>query len=102
MRELLELLGLKAFCKTTGGKGLHVVTPLAKVKNSPDWPRAKKFAHDVCAAMAADDPERFVLNMARRNAPAASSSILCATTGWRRQWPRFLRALARTRWSRCL
>ena len=65
MRGVLELLGLTAFCKTTGGKGLHVVTPLAASKNNPDWTAAKTFAHDVCAAIARDDPKRFVLNMAK-------------------------------------
>jgi bifunctional non-homologous end joining protein LigD len=65
MREVLQLLGLAAFCKTTGGKGLHVVTPLAPAKNSPDWPAGKTFAHDVCAALVRDDPRRFVLNMAK-------------------------------------
>jgi bifunctional non-homologous end joining protein LigD len=66
VRDILDLLGLVAFCKTTGGKGLHIVTPLALTKDSPDWKAAKKFAHDVCAAIARDDPEHFVLNMAKK------------------------------------
>ena len=65
MREVLELLGLNSFCKTTGGKGLHVVTPLALAKDSPDWAEAKTFAHDVCAAIVRYEPGRFVLNMAK-------------------------------------
>ena len=65
MRDVLQLLGLNSFCKTTGGKGLHVVTPLALVKNSPMWPEAKTVARDVCAAIAHDDPNSFVLHMAK-------------------------------------
>jgi bifunctional non-homologous end joining protein LigD len=67
LRERLEALGLMSFCKTTGGKGLHVVTPLAKTKTKADldWKQAKAFAQGVCAQMAEDSPERYLLNMAK-------------------------------------
>ncbi|RAK57531.1 DNA ligase D [Phenylobacterium deserti] len=65
VKARLESLGLNAFCKTTGGKGLHVVTPLKDGKGKMDWPTAKKFAQDVCLAIAADQPDRYVVNMAK-------------------------------------
>ncbi|MDB5479893.1 MAG: uncharacterized protein JWO83_946 [Caulobacteraceae bacterium] len=65
IRDRLEDLGLVSFCKTTGGKGLHVVTPLKG--EGCDWPTAKAFAHDVCIAMAADAPERFLTTMAKKD-----------------------------------
>ena len=63
VRDRLEDLGLVSFCKTTGGKGLHVVTPLAKSKI--DWPTAKAFAREVCARMAADSPDRYLITMSK-------------------------------------
>ena len=65
VRDRLEELGLIAFCKTTGGKGLHVVTPLAPPKDELDWPTAKAFARTLCERMAADEPDRFVVNMSK-------------------------------------
>jgi len=63
----LEERGLAAFCKTTGGKGLHVVTPLAARRGrKATWAEAKDFARDLCAEMAADAPSRYVINMAKR------------------------------------
>jgi bifunctional non-homologous end joining protein LigD len=68
LRERLEALGLVCFCKTTGGKGLHVVTPLSPSRRSKlTWPEAKAFAHEVCIRMARDSPQRYVVNMAKRH-----------------------------------
>jgi bifunctional non-homologous end joining protein LigD len=65
VKARLESLGLVPFCKTTGGKGLHVVTPLKEGKGKTDWKTAKQFAQDVCLAIAADQPDRYVVNMAK-------------------------------------
>ncbi len=67
MRAVLEELGLVSFCKTTGGKGLHVVTPLAAMKNSKlTWPDAKGFAQAVCTFMAQHNPQRYLVNMSTK------------------------------------
>ena len=67
MRDRLEQLGLVSFCKTTGGKGLHVVTPL-KVKEGSDlgWNEAKAFAQAVCSHMANDSPGKYLINMSKK------------------------------------
>ena len=67
MRDRLAELGLVSFCKTTGGKGLHVVTPLSRPKKGQklDWPTAKQFARDVCSQMASDSPDRYLINMSK-------------------------------------
>ncbi|PXA92041.1 DNA ligase D [Caulobacter sp. D4A] len=63
MRDRLEELGLVSFCKTTGGKGLHVVTPLS---DKVAWDQAKAFAREVCARLAADDPGRYLITMSKK------------------------------------
>ncbi|MFN3856271.1 MAG: DNA ligase D [Caulobacter sp.] len=65
IRDRLDDLGLVSFCKTTGGKGLHVVTPLAREKSPPDWDAAKAFAREVCDRMASDSPDRFLIKMTK-------------------------------------
>ncbi|MBV8926645.1 MAG: DNA ligase D [Bradyrhizobium sp.] len=66
MRKYLADLGMESFCKTTGGKGLHVVVPLLQgARNKVSWPEAKAFAQGVCRLMANEDPDRYLLNMSK-------------------------------------
>jgi bifunctional non-homologous end joining protein LigD len=64
LRERLERLGLVAFLKTTGGKGLHVVTPLKRA--GVGWDAAKRFAETVCSDMANDSPQRYLVKMSKK------------------------------------
>jgi bifunctional non-homologous end joining protein LigD len=65
IRDRLKATGLESFCKTTGGKGLHVVTPLTAGKTAVQWPVAKNFAHIICAQMAHDSPGKYLDNMSK-------------------------------------
>jgi bifunctional non-homologous end joining protein LigD len=62
LRQRLEQVGLVPFCKTTGGKGLHVVVPLVQ---KADWAEAHAFTRSLCEAMAQVAPQRFTTNMAK-------------------------------------
>jgi bifunctional non-homologous end joining protein LigD len=65
IRERLAAVGLESFCKTTGGKGLHVVTPLTSGKRAVRWDAAKNFAHLICAQMAGDAPGKYLDTMSK-------------------------------------
>ena len=62
VRQRLGAIGLASFVKTTGGKGLHVVLPIAPVT---PWPAAKAFAKAFSEAMAADAPERYLTRISK-------------------------------------
>jgi bifunctional non-homologous end joining protein LigD len=67
LRERLQAVGLTGFCKTTGGKGLHVVTPLTYGKrDTATWAEAKTFARQICSDMATDSPDRYLINMSKQ------------------------------------
>ncbi len=67
IKERLAKVGLESFCKTTGGKGLHVVTPLTVGKDAIAWAAAKDFAHLICAQMAQDSPTKYLDTMAKKD-----------------------------------
>ena len=62
-KALLEELGFVTFLKTTGGKGLHIVTP---IQRTLDWEEAKGFAKMVADHLVSTIPQRFTSNMSKR------------------------------------
>ena len=62
MRLFLEELGLASFAMTTGGKGLHVVVPVAPRLG---WDAVKLFTQHIADHFAAVSPERFTSNMSK-------------------------------------
>jgi len=65
VRKLLQELGLESWVKTTGGKGLHVVVPLAAPR--PDWETAKEFSRHITRFMERLAPAQFTSKTGERN-----------------------------------
>ncbi|HWE76671.1 MAG TPA: DNA ligase D [Stellaceae bacterium] len=63
MRDYLAAMKIESFCKTTGGKGLHVVTPL---KRDVDWAELKAFTKKIASNFATAAPDRFTINPLKR------------------------------------
>jgi bifunctional non-homologous end joining protein LigD len=57
VKRRFEEMGLVAFVKTSGGKGLHVVAP---VKPKAEWPDVKAAMKALADGMAGDDPDKYV------------------------------------------
>jgi bifunctional non-homologous end joining protein LigD len=62
LRSLLAELRLKSFVKTTGGKGLHVVVPLAPKQ---PWAAVKDFARSIAEAMAQRAPREYTASLSK-------------------------------------
>ncbi|HEY4308438.1 MAG TPA: non-homologous end-joining DNA ligase [Pirellulales bacterium] len=62
VRLVLEELGLTTFLKTTGGKGLHVVVPIAA---RTEWDDAKTFCKLVADFIVHAAPNRFIATMSK-------------------------------------
>ncbi len=63
VRDRLKAVGLASFCRTTGGKGLHVVVPL---RPEVEWGAARAWCRRFGENMEADAPERYVASVPKR------------------------------------
>ncbi|MCG2578604.1 DNA ligase D [Dechloromonas sp. XY25] len=61
---LLDELGLAAYLKTSGGKGMHIVVPLAARQ---EWEPVKAFAKGIAQHLARHLPRQFVASMGPKN-----------------------------------
>ena len=62
VKDRLEDLGLSTFLKTTGGKGLHIVTPL---RPSADWEVAKRFCKSVAEMLVRYAPDKYLSSISK-------------------------------------
>jgi bifunctional non-homologous end joining protein LigD len=60
LRDRLKRAGLTGFCRTSGGKGLHVVTPLVP---GADWDNVRAWSRAFAEGMERDFPDRFVASV---------------------------------------
>ncbi|WLH43734.1 DNA ligase D [Pseudomonas beijingensis] len=61
---VLDELGLQAFLKTSGGKGMHVIVPLAR---NEGWDTIKAFAKAISQFLTRQMPERITATMGPKN-----------------------------------
>lgn len=64
VHAFLEQLGLRAFVKTSGGKGMHIVVPLNR---QYDWDTVKAFSQAIVEHLAQTIPQLFVAKLGPKN-----------------------------------
>ena len=62
VHAVLREIGLESVPMVTGGKGVHVIVPLA---GDVEWPALKQFAHAVAQLLELREPGRFVARMSK-------------------------------------
>jgi bifunctional non-homologous end joining protein LigD len=66
VRDALAALGLAAFVKTTGGHGLHVVSPIVPERG---WDEVRAFAHGLVEVLARERADRFTVLASKEERP---------------------------------
>ena len=97
MREALLGIGLRSFPKTTGGKGLHVVVPIAP---KLDWERSRNSPNGSRSGSPPPIPTASRRTWRSGRAPGASLSTICATAAARPRSAPIRRGRGRARRSR--
>jgi bifunctional non-homologous end joining protein LigD len=62
LKRRLEAVGLQSFPMVTGGKGIHIVVPLAPTHT---WDEHRGFAEALARLIAEEEPNRYVANMSK-------------------------------------
>jgi bifunctional non-homologous end joining protein LigD len=60
MRDKLEAIGLSSFCRTSGGKGLHVVVPLVPDQS---WDPVRAFCRSFAETVSEANPEKYLAHV---------------------------------------
>jgi bifunctional non-homologous end joining protein LigD len=66
IRERLEAIGLAAFCRTSGGKGLHVVVPL---QPEQPWDMVRSFCRSFAEAASEAAPDKYLAHVKLADRP---------------------------------
>ena len=64
LKKILDTLNLKAYLKTSGGKGYHVVLP---IKTKMTWRKFRKTAKDIAVLMETKWPDKYTSNIRLKN-----------------------------------
>lgn len=62
IRKRLKKLGLESFLKCTGGKGVHIIVPLAP---KASWAEVKEWARQFAHKIVQDEPETYVATITK-------------------------------------
>jgi bifunctional non-homologous end joining protein LigD len=62
LKQRLEVENLKCFLRCTGGKGLHIIVPLA---GKDPWPKVKAWCERVATTMVREVPSAYVATMTK-------------------------------------
>jgi len=64
LKTILDLIPLKSFLKTSGGKGYHVVVPIT---TSANWQTIRKFSKNIAQIMSERWPDKYTINVRKIN-----------------------------------